>query len=174
MRDSFGDNAGALALAVGLHVLIALLLVAGYSVHGGPIGARRGLLWGLAGYATFMLAPALGVPPLPPGLSLAGDLAARQLWWAGTVLATAAGLGLAVFAGAPWLRALGVALLVLPHAVGAPAPATVQSALPPALAARFTATVLGLSAGFWAVLGVVSGWLFDRLAAEPGTRPTYD
>ena len=42
-------------------------------------GWRRGLLWGLAGFAAFSLAPAQGLPPELPGAE-AADLGLRQAW----------------------------------------------------------------------------------------------
>jgi len=66
----------------------ALLLTGCWSLRG-EVDWRRGLLWGLAGFAVFSLAPALGLPPELPGAH-AADLAARQAWWVGTAIATAA------------------------------------------------------------------------------------
>jgi len=54
------------------------------------INTRRGALWGLAAFVCFSLAPALGLPPKPPGANVA-DLYERQLWWTGTAIATAIG-----------------------------------------------------------------------------------
>jgi predicted cobalt transporter CbtA len=44
---------------------------------GHDLDARRGLLWGLGGFAALHLAPAVGLPPELPGMASA-DLAARQ------------------------------------------------------------------------------------------------
>src|ERR1700732_4004594 len=70
----------------------ALLLVGAYAVSGRAVDAREGLLWGIAGFAAFALAPAFCLPPELPG-SLAADLVARQAWWIGTAVATAAAIG---------------------------------------------------------------------------------
>ena len=67
--------------------------------------------WGLAGFAAFTLAPNLGLPPELPAMP-AADLLARQAWWIGTVVATAAGLALIVFGRSPWFAVLGIALLL--------------------------------------------------------------
>ena len=74
----------------------ALLLVAASEFAGGIAGWRQGLLWGLAGFAVFTLAPGLGLPPELPAMP-AAELGARQVWWFGTVAATAAGLALIAF-----------------------------------------------------------------------------
>src|SRR6202030_4532419 len=55
----------------------ALLLVGAYAVSGRAVDAREGLLWGIAGFAAFALAPAFGLPPELPG-SVAADLVARR------------------------------------------------------------------------------------------------
>ena len=65
------------------------LLFGSLALAGRTVDARRGALWGLAAFACFGLAPALGLPPQPPGVAVA-DLYARQLWWAGTALALSA------------------------------------------------------------------------------------
>jgi cobalt transporter subunit CbtA len=133
---------------------------------GRPADARRGLLWGLAGYGVFAVAPALGLPPELPGM-MAADLAARQVWWIMTVGGTAAGLALVVFAPAkPYKRPLqiaGLALIVLPHLLGAPHLAAEAGTVPAELAARFVVASLAASALFWAVLGAVVGHVMARL-----------
>src|SRR5262245_44926449 len=69
----------------------ALILVVASELAGGILSWRQGLLWGLAGFAVFTLAPGLGLPPELPAMPSA-DLLGRQLWWLGTVVATAGGL----------------------------------------------------------------------------------
>lgn len=130
---------------------------------GVALDARRGLLWGLAGFAALHLAPAVGLPPELPGLS-AAELPARQAWWALTVAATALGLALLAFGRGAAQAALGAALVLLPHALGAPQPPSHEGALPPGLAAAFATRALGVAALSWALLGALAGaW-----AARPG------
>jgi cobalt transporter subunit CbtA len=147
-----------------------LLLSGGFALRqlftGTAPGAREGLLWGVAGFACFSLAPALGLPPELPG-SVAADLAARQGWWLGTALATAAGIGLIAFGERQAWRACGVVLIILPHLVGAPHPPAEGGVVPPSLAAEFAAASLAIAALFWIVLGSVGGWLYLRLGRAP-------
>lgn len=131
---------------------------------GSRIDPRTGILWGLAGFACFAFAPALGLPPEPPGM-VAADIALRQTWWIATALATALGLGLCVFAPARALKGMGVLILLAPHLVGAPQPAEHGGDVPAALAANFAMASLLTAAVFWVVLGGISGWLQRRLAA---------
>jgi cobalt transporter subunit CbtA len=140
----------------------ALLLVGAYAVSGRAVDAREGLLWGIAGFAAFALAPAFGLPPELPG-SAAADLFARQAWWIGTAVATAAAIGLMLFARASWAIPVGVALLVAPHLIGAPHPPAGAGLVPPELAAAFAARSLGINAAFWALLGLATGALYARL-----------
>jgi cobalt transporter subunit CbtA len=105
-----------------------LLLVAAFAVRGEASGPTRGLAWGAAGFVAVVLAPALGLPPELPG-SRAAALEARQLWWLGTVLATAGALWLLAFGGR--YRLLGLLALPIPHLIGAPRPELVDGSPPP-------------------------------------------
>ena len=141
----------------------AFILVGAIAFRGRAVDAEQGLLWGLAGFAIFSAAPSLGLPPELPGM--AGDgLVARQAWWLGTAIATAAGLGLLAFAGPRPLKAVGVALVLLPHLIGAPVHHAEVGPLPAILAAEFAAVSLVTAGLFWAVLGGLAGYLWPRLA----------
>lgn len=130
-------------------------------------GWRHGLLWGLAGFAAFSLAPAQGLPPELPGAE-AADLGLRQAWWAATAAATAAGLAL-IFLTRRWpLAALGVGLLIAPHAIGAPQPEIAGGSAPEAMAHAFVSATLVANALFWAVLGASAGELYGRLIRGTG------
>ena len=135
---------------------VALARARGYAID-----ARSGLLWGAAGFAVFALAPAIGLPPELPGMS-AAELAARQQWWLLTAAATAAGLGLVIFARPTPLRVVGAALIVMPHLIGAPAAPHGATGVPAELAAEFATASLATAAAFWLLLGSVSGWLYRR------------
>jgi cobalt transporter subunit CbtA len=142
-----------------------LILSALLTLRGRPVGLRRGLVWGAAGFVAFALAPAFGLPPELPG-SIVAQLEARQLWWLLTVAATASGIGLFAFAESWPMRLGGLALIPLPHLFGAPYPLSLGGALPPELATQFVAVSLGSNAVFWIVLGASSGYLHDRLARD--------
>lgn len=142
----------------------ALLLVACFALAErfglARIDARNGLIWGLCGFAATQLLPALGLAPELPGAA-AAEVADRQLWWLGTAAATAAGL--AIVALAPgWLRLAGVAVIALPHLVGAPHLHEYAGVTPPELAALFAARVLVVGAVAWCVLGWLAGRLWAR------------
>jgi cobalt transporter subunit CbtA len=147
---------GNLVVAVGF----ALMLAGLYTLRA-PTRTAQGLLWGLAGYATFVLAPTLGLPPELPGTA-AADLAQRQIWWIGTAASTAAGIALIVF-GRNWLlKILGVAILAVPHVIGAPQPEVHSMLAPEALEAQFKIAAQLTNVAFWLALGLISAWLFRR------------
>lgn len=140
----------------------SLLLVAAYRIWGGQMTWRTGLFWGLAGFAAIVASPNLGLPPEVPGTE-AAPLADRQAWWVATAALTAMGLGCIFLGKRAWAAALGLALIVLPHAYGAPQPAEYASLAPETLAHRFivAATIVGLL--FWAVLGATTGYIYNRV-----------
>lgn len=147
-----------------------LLLAGLFALRDDAVGLRRGCLWGLAGFLCAALAPALGLPPALPGAAEA-DLGARQLWWVLTTASTAAGLAALVFGGWRW-RIAGIALLVLPHLIGAPHPEAADNVVPATLARHFVAWSLGASALFWLLLGASAGWLYEALSAQDRASPT--
>ncbi|POA18214.1 cobalt transporter [Pseudomonas sp. FW300-N1A1] len=147
---------GNLVVAVGF----ALMLAGLYTLRA-PRRTAQGLLWGLAGYATFVLAPTLGLPPELPGTA-AADLAQRQIWWIGTAASTAAGIALLVFGKNGLLKILGAAILAVPHVIGAPQPEVHSMLAPEALETQFNIASQLTNMVFWLALGLISAWLFRR------------
>jgi cobalt transporter subunit CbtA len=147
-----------------IYVAYGLILVAGFGVaesFGVTITPREGLMWGIAGFVSFQLAPAMGLAPELPG-TIAADLTQRQIWWWGTVLSTATGLGMLAYGKGYVTMGLGVLLLAAPHVIGAPVPDAFWGVAPPEVGAMFSARVLGTALVVWAALG----WIAARLWAE--------
>lgn len=143
----------------------AAMFFGSLSLTGSSVNARRGALCGLAAFACFGLAPALGLPPLPPGAAVAG-LYERQVWWIGTAIATAIGLWLLTREGRSWpVRIAGVVFLLLPHLIGAPS-AIGQNAIPARLLRRFAITSLATTGMFWLLLGTIGGFFYNRNEAD--------
>jgi cobalt transporter subunit CbtA len=140
-----------------------LLLAGCYALRGGVTG-RQGLLWGVAGFASFSLAPALGLPPELPGMQ-AADLVARQMWWILTATTTAAGLACVVFSRSPLLKLLGVVVIAVPHVAGAPEVVEAHSALPTDMVRAFVLGSLAVSATMWLILGYATAALMQRSSA---------
>ena len=158
----------------GLSILFTMLIYSGYGlilvalmslsedVHA-PVSARAGLLWGVAGFITVHLAPGISLAPEVPGVS-APDVGARQIWWFATVIAAGIALWLIAF-GKSWVAwGAAVILLLAPHVVGAPQPATLAGPVPPEIAALFAARAFGVGLAAWVVLGLLAAALW---ASEP-------
>ncbi|MGA7267257.1 MAG: CbtA family protein [Aestuariivirga sp.] len=143
----------------------AILLAAVSLVSGLAITRRNGIVWGLCGFIAVSLAPAAGLAPELPGMP-AGDLAARQVWWLGTIAATGIGLYLIAARREAWALPLAVVLIVLPHLIGAPAPVSHESAVPPGVAAAFAANALAANAVFWVLIGVFLSFTLNRFAQD--------
>ncbi len=145
----------------------AMILLAGFGLAeaaGYKVAAPEGLLWGLAGFAAFQLAPAMGLAPELPG-TIAAELSARQLWWWGTVGATASALALIGYGRKPWALVLALGLLAAPHVIGAPQVGAFYGTAPPEVGAMFAARVLGVGLVVWACLGWAAGYFWQRSAA---------
>jgi cobalt transporter subunit CbtA len=142
-----------------------LLLVAVSEFAGGIRTWRAGLFWGLAGFATFTVAPGLGLPPELPAMP-AAELGPRQAWWIACVALTGAGLWLIAFSRSLGLALVGGLLLVVPHLIGAPQPASHESPIPADLHHRFVVAVTVTNLVFWLLLGYAVSAVRPRFAAE--------
>jgi predicted cobalt transporter CbtA len=159
---------GDIFLAVGFG-----LILSGVYAFSGRHGWLYGLLFGLAGFATFQLAPAVVVPPAVPGMKVA-SLALRQTgWWVATG-STIVGLVL-ILNLTRWAKLAGVLMLLLPVVVfrtllSLPSPTTPSHPLA-ALDQAFVMRTLGCMLAFWLILGAVSGYLFARPERNPVSVP---
>ena len=137
-------------------ILLAVILASGVTPT-----ARTGLIWAAAAFAATGLAPALGLPPELPG-SGAAEVIDRQIWWAGTVAATAFGLWLIARISTLLAVAIGIALIAAPHVLGAPHPHALKSEVPAEIAGHFTASSLVVHAVLWVLVGAIAGYLWQR------------
>ena len=64
------------------------------------------------------------------------------------------------------LKAVGLLLLVLPHAIGAPVPPGHEVDYPGALAGEFVIASLVVSAVLWTLAGTSAGWIHERLSRK--------
>lgn len=142
----------------------ALLLAAGLYLKNHH-GYLRGLMWGLAGYAVFFIAPSLGLPPELPGTASA-ELLNRQTWWLFTAFSTACGLSAVFFGKNQTFQIGGVMLLILPHLIGAPQPEVASSLASEDLQQQFVIFSALNNALFWLIIGAVSGSLFGKLSTS--------
>lgn len=148
-------------------ILLACMLVARDRAELN-ISWLSGIFWGLAGYLTFFVVPALGLSPEIPSMEAAA-IEGRQSWWFLAVMATGLGIASLIF-----LQGItkGVALVFIaaPWIVGAPHPETTGFLHPDAQA---VATLEGLQSQFvfatalanglfWIVLGSLTGYVAKR------------
>ena len=161
-RDGLERN----AYTAGANVLTAIgfgLVLAGlFALRTGGAGHlswHEGLMWGLAGFAVFTLAPGLGLPPELPGVP-AAPLLSRQLWWVLAAAATAGGLALIFLRPTVPAATAGLVLLVLPHLLGAPELDHVETNVPSSLSHQFVVVVTLTSLVFWSLLGGLTSLAF--------------
>ncbi|MGO4407209.1 CbtA family protein [Bosea sp. RAF48] len=163
LQRTLFTSAVTIATAIGF----AALLLAGMIAAGDTIDQRSALVWGACGFLALGLAPAMGLAPELPGAASAA-LEQRQFWWLTTAIATALGLFLFLRFEQPWLKLLAAVVILLPHVVGAPHPASPESKVPAEVAAHFAALSLGIQAALWLatafMVGVLWPWASRRAA----------
>ena len=159
--DGFERTAFSVLANIVTGIGFALLLVAVSELFGGIRDWRQGVFWGLAGFAVFTLAPGLGLPPELPAMP-AAELGPRQLWWVATALCTATALGLLVYQRSLVAVLAAIALLVVPHLIGAPQPASYESPIPEGLHHSFVVAVVLTTLLFWVLLGGLAGLFRGR------------
>ncbi len=143
-------------------ILLALMSVA--ESRGAAIDGRWGIIWGVAGFVAFHLAPGFTLAPEVPGVA-AADVNARQIWWFATAATALAGLWLLAFGTgwSAWIAA--VVLLLAPHVIGAPEPDSFSGPVPTEIGALFAARALGVGLAAWVMLGSFSGFFWQREGA---------
>lgn len=163
-----GGDWGRHLLTVGFNIVtyvgfgFLLLAVMAFAEMRGltKITARQGLVWGLAGFIAIQLAPAIGLPPELPGTP-AAEIGPRQIWWLGTLIASALGLWVIAF-GRGVIALSGTVLLLVPHLIHAPHLDGYFGVSPPELSAEFATLSLGTAAAGWASLGFLCAWFWTR------------
>ncbi|MGA7456311.1 MAG: CbtA family protein [Methyloceanibacter sp.] len=159
--DGFERTAFSVLANIVTGIGFALLLVAVSELFGGIRDWRQGVFWGLAGFAVFTLAPGLGLPPELPAMP-AAELGPRQLWWVATALCAATALGLLVYQRSLAAVLAAIALLVAPHLIGAPQPASYETPIPEGLHHSFIVAVVLTTLLFWVLLGGLAGLFRGR------------
>lgn len=129
-----------------------------------PVTWREGFLWGLGGFAVFVLAPGLGLPPELPGIP-AASLGPRQIWWVATTLSTMIALWLIVFRREPVAAVVAIVLIAAPHLIGAPALDQVETNVPELLSHQFVVAVTLTTLLSWTLLGTLTGYFYQRFTA---------
>jgi cobalt transporter subunit CbtA len=146
----------------------ALILAAVSLISGIAISRANCLIWGLCGFLAVNLAPAAGLPPELPGMP-AGDLMLRQFWWMATVAATAGGLYLIATRTGTLAVLAAIALISLPHLIGAPQPVTHETSVPAGLAAAFASNTLAANAVFWSLIAAFLSYALQVVQRSEAT-----
>ena len=157
------------AATIGAAAGFALMLLAVMIASGAPVTASTAALWGAAGFVVTGLAPGMGLAPELPG-SVSADLLARQVWWLSTASATGLGLWAIWRFKTPGPILGAVALMAIPHVIGAPHAETFGSTVPAELASRFTSSSLAIQAILWVLTGTFSGLVWTRFDRVPAAR----
>lgn len=160
----------------GLSLIFTMLIYTGYALmliammniaeeRGAKIDGRFGIIWGVAGFVAFHLAPGFTLAPEVPGVA-AADVTARQIWWFATVISASIALWLLAF-GANWaMWGIAVVLLMAPHLIGAPEPDRFTGPVPTEIGALFAARALGVGLAAWVLLGCFAGYFWQREGAH--------
>jgi len=154
-----------IATAIGF----AALLLGGMIAANDTIDERRALIWAACGFLAFGLVPAIGLAPELPGAAAAA-LESRQIWWIFTALITAGAIFVFLRMETPWLRALAVLAVLVPHVVGAPHPSAPESKVPAEVAAHFAALSLAVQAALWLITGFAVGRLWPWFTRRAEAR----
>ncbi|MEP2714956.1 CbtA family protein [Pseudophaeobacter sp.] len=160
----------------GLSIVFTMLTYTGYALvmvalmsmaegMGHAVTARTGILWGLAGFVTFHLAPGFTLAPEVPGVA-AADVVSRQIWWTATVAAAGVAMWLIAFGGNLVSYAIAAALLLIPHLVGAPEPDSFSGPVPTEIGALFAARAFGVGLAAWTLLGCFAGYFWQGEAKQ--------
>lgn len=152
---TFFTLANSIVLGIGL----GLLLTACYAMRQN-VSWQKGIVWGLAGFVAFNLAPSFGLPPELPG-DAAAELEQRQVWWLLTVIVTAIGLWIIAFQPSRYLKIFGVIFVALPHVFGAPQPISHEGLAPNELRNAFILASLVTNAIFWIMLGMLCAYFYN-------------
>lgn len=176
------DVSGFDAVRDGLSVVFTMLIYSGYALimiplmafaqsRGGRIGARTGILWGIAGFVALHFAPAFSLAPEVPGVA-AADVMERQIWWFATVIAAGVAMWLLGYGKGVAAWAVAAVLLLAPHIIGAPEPDTFTGPVPTEIGALFAARALGVGLAAWALLGCLAGYFWSRESSEADNGQT--
>lgn len=160
-----------IAFTIVIYCGYALILVAAMALatqRGELVTARRGIVWGVAGFVAVHFAPGFTLAPEVPGVA-AADVFARQAWWFATVASASVALWLIAF-GRNWVSwAIAAVLLLAPHVTGAPEPDQFTGPVPTEIGALFASRAFGVGFAAWALVGLFAGYFWNRESSEPGT-----
>jgi len=138
------------------------LIMAGIMSLHSPKTWTQAVLFGVAGYYAFFLAPAFLLPPELPG-SDSSHLQSRQAIWLYTVVVSLVSMALLSFTTRPWLRLLGLVSLASPFLLFTQEDAHYSVPVPSELIEQFTWMTTVTNALLWASIGLSVRWLIMKV-----------
>ena len=138
------------------------LMMAGIMSLHPPKSWTQAVLFGVAGYYAFFLAPAFLLPPELPG-SDSSHLQSRQVIWLYTVVVSLVSMALVGFSTRPWLRLLGLVSLASPLLLFTQEDVRYSVPVPSELIEQFTRMTAVTNALLWATIGLSVRWLFLKV-----------
>lgn len=159
---------------IGFSAILLALMSQLQSVGVARLNIVKGLVWGVAGFIAFFVAPGIGLPPEIPGVN-AAPVEHRQLWW--LLAVSCVGIGILLIAYAPLkIKAAGLIAIAIPYVVhiphhsgpafSHPDPAAVETLT--ALHQKFIVASGASNLIFWVALGVISAWVLNRWVVKGG------
>ena len=138
------------------------LMMAGIMSLHPPKSWTQAVLFGVAGYYAFFLAPAFLLPPELPG-SDSSHLQSRQVIWLYTVVVSLVSMALVSFSTRPWLRLLGLVSLASPFLLFTQEDVRYSVPVPSELIEQFTRMTAVTNALLWATISLYVRWLFLKV-----------
>jgi len=125
----------------------------------------KGITAGIVGYLTFFALPSIGLSPELPG-TLAAALEHRQTWWITTVACSAIGFAVIFFTRNKAYQVAALALVLLPHIIGAPVPDVHGGTAPEVMFNDYVNATFITNGIFWVILGAISVTLFKKFQPQ--------
>lgn len=158
---------GSLTLALAYGFLVSL---AGVFLFKGLSIPKKGTLLGLGGFLLFYGIPALGQPPILPGMESCSPVALRQLWYLEVLifafLAVGAYFLIRHWGKSLWLSILAALILIaIPFVTGIPN-SLEGNRVPADLILQFRIASFGVNLIFWLLLGLLVSWCSQHLSTK--------
>ncbi len=165
-RDSL-TLLGAVTLALAYGFLVTL---AGKFFFKNLSIVKKGTLLGLGGFLLFYGIPALGQPPILPGMESCSPVTLRQLWYLEVMIFASVALG-TYYLATQWIKsrwlvvAIALLLLAIPFVTGIPN-SLEGNRLPGQLILQFRIASFGINLVFWVLLGLLASYFSQRFSEK--------
>ncbi len=158
---------GAVTLALAYAFLVTL---AGKFFFNDLSVIKKGTFLSLGGFLLFYGIPALGQPPILPGMESCSPVTLRQLWYMEVVIFSVLALA-GYFIARYWVKLqwlavpIGVIILAIPFLAGIPN-SLEGNRVPADLVLQFRIASFGVNLIFWLLLGLLVSYFNQRFSKE--------